>query len=442
MGSVLIVDDNEELRFSLSSVVRKEGFPVESAATGKEALDKVNSSVIDLIFLDIGLPDADGITLISRLRQYAPDLGIVMLTGVNDAKTAVEALKAGAIDYIVKPFDLIEFTTILHRIMQSRLMEKRALLECPHAGTDIIIGQCEAMRQVQLAIDTAAQVDSPVLITGDTGVGKEMVARAIHSGDRRQRGIFVKIDCGTLSANLIESELFGYEQGAFTDARGSKKGLVELASGGTLFLDEIGNLPLEMQPKLLRLIEESTFRKLGGIKDIKVQLRIVAATNSDLQQAMTTGLFREDLFYRLNVLPIHLPPLRERGEDILLLADYFLHRLNRELRRDIKGFTDDAIRTLRNHYWPGNIRELRNLIERAVIFNRSGWISSPELGHYATHVAHQQSETCLSLQEAERRHILYVLDKSDNNKSRAARILGISRTTLRQKLADTLDTAN
>lgn len=436
MSSVLIVDDNEDLRFSLSSVVRKNGFSVETAASGNEALEIAHSSVIDLAFLDIGLPDLHGISLISNLRQITPDMGIVMLTGLNDAKTAVEALKAGAFDYIVKPFDMIEFTTALHRFMQSRLMEKKALIEHQQDGEGPLIGQSEAMLRVRQSIKTAAGVESPVLVTGETGTGKEMVARAIHhEGQGGQRGIFVKVDCGTLSANLVESELFGYEKGAFTDARSDKKGLVEVASGGTLFLDEIGNLPIELQPKLLRLIEESTFRKVGGLKDIKVQLRIIAATNSDLLAAIDAGTFREDLYYRLNVLPIALPPLRERGEDIMLLANFFLHRLNREMKRDIKGFTNPAAAILRSYPWPGNIRELRNIIEREVIFNNSGWLSLANLVHRQNNRDGDLDQHLLSLQEMEERHIKKVLRRTGNNKSQAARILGISRTTLRQKLA-------
>ncbi len=439
MGSILIVDDNEDLCFSLATVVKKQGFSVTTAATGRQALTLAHCSIIDLVFLDIGLPDAHGISLIARLRETSPDIGIVMLTGMNDAKTAVEALKAGALDYIVKPFDMIEFTSVLKRLMQSRLMEKKAVLERQEAATESIIGTCEPMRQVHQAIQTAATVDSPVLITGETGTGKEMAARSIHNGRHRQSGVFVKVDCGTLSANLIESELFGYEQGAFTDARVAKKGLVEMASGGTLFLDEIGNLPIELQPKLLRLIEESTFRKIGGLKDITVQVRIIAATNSDLKEEIAAGSFREDLFYRLNVLPLPLPPLRERGDDIVLLADFFLHRLNQEMKKNIKGFTDSAAKALRHYHWPGNIRELRNLLEREVIFHRSGWLSLPGLCQHQLDRQHDEADELVTLKEAELRHIRHVLQKTGNNKSQAARVLAISRTTLRQKLAEAHD---
>ncbi len=271
-------------------------------------------------------------------------------------------------------------------------------------------------------------------MTGETGTGKELVARAIHDGHSGQSGVFVKVDCGTLSENLIESELFGHRKGAFTDALQDKKGLVELADGGTLFLDEIGNLPISLQPKLLRLIEESTFRKVGGIKDIKVRLRIIAATNAGLEAEIGRGRFREDLYYRLNVIPVALPPLRHRGGDVLLLAEYFLHGLKKELKKEISGFTPAACREMLRHDWPGNIRELRNLIERQVIFCRTGWLSLAELTPRQARPASTGNQEPLSLREMERQYIERILKLTNNNKSKAARILGISRTTLREKL--------
>jgi DNA-binding NtrC family response regulator len=434
MGAILIVDDMEDLRFSLAGLVKKEGYTVSTAGNGVDALDAVASSVIDLIFLDIGLPDTDGVTLIGRLKEIAPDVDIVMLTGINEAKTAVESLRAGAVDYIVKPFDIIEFRSILRRIMQSRLMGRKALLETSEVGLDHIIGTCEAMRRVKESILMASEVGAPVLVTGETGTGKELVARAIHDGRSRQSGVFVKVDCGTLSANLIESELFGHDKGAFTDAFQDKKGLVEMANGGTLFLDEIGNLPISLQPKLLRLIEESTFRKVGGIKDIQVQVRIIAATNASIEEEIDRGHFREDLYYRLNVIPIALPPLRDRSEDILLLANYFLYSLKKELKKEINGFTPAACKEMLRHDWPGNIRELRNLIEREVIFCRTGWISLAGFSPQTAQPSSMRGQEILTLREMERQYIEKILNLTNNNKSKAARILGISRTTLREKL--------
>lgn len=434
MGAVLIVDDMEDLRFSLAGLVKKEGYSVSTAADGAGALEIAASSIIDLIFLDIGLPDADGIRLIGRLKEIVPDVDIVMLTGINDAKTAVDSLRAGAVDYIVKPFDIIEFRSTLRRIMQSRLMGKKALLETREVGLDRIIGTCDAMRRVKETILMASEVDAPVLVTGETGTGKELAARAVHDCRNRQSGVFVKVDCGTLSANLIESELFGYDKGAFTDAKTDKKGLVEVANGGTLFLDEIGNLPISLQPKLLRLIEESTFRKVGGIKDIQVRVRIIAATNANLEEEIDKGSFREDLFYRLNVIPIILPPLRDRGEDVLLLANYFLHILKKELKKEISGFTPAACKDMLQHGWPGNIRELRNLIEREVLFSRSGWLTLHGLNCPPAVSPPERNQEIVTLREMERQYIEKVLNLTNNNKSKAARLLGISRTTLREKM--------
>ncbi len=433
MGVILIVDDQEDLRFSLVQVVKKLGHTVMTAATGNEALEVLRTSIIDLVFLDIGLPDRNGIDLIPSIREAAGDVDIVMLTGINEARTAIDALKAGAVDYIVKPFELLEFKTILNRLIQSRMMKKRVFLEQKILGLKSIIGSSPVMERVKEAIKLAADVESPVLVTGETGTGKELVARAIHETGNGSGNIFVKVDCGTLSPSLIESELFGHSKGAFTGAGIEKKGLVELANGGTLFLDEIGNLPLELQPKLLRLIEESIFRKVGGLKDIQVKIRIVAATNIELEKKISNGQFREDLYYRLNVVPINLPPLRERGDDILRLATYFLHELKRDLKKQIKGFTPEASRKMLAHGWPGNIRELKNLIEREVIFCKTDWISMMNLADISDK-EQQEDEQLLPLKEIEKNYIRKVLNRVNNNKSKAARILGISRTTLREKL--------
>ncbi len=433
MGAVLIVDDQEDMRFSLSKIVKKGGYSVTTAANGKDALAMLKSSVVDLIFLDIGLPDANGIELIGAIHQITDDIDIVMLTGINEAKTAIEALRAGAIDYIVKPFDILEFRTILDRILRARLMGKKAQLECHATGVNSIIGDSPQMMRIKETIHMAAEVGSPVLVTGETGTGKELVARAIHESRSGMQGVFVKVDCGTLSSNLIESELFGYEKGAFTDARNEKKGLVEIANGGTLFLDEIGNLPIELQPKLLRLIEEATFRRVGSVKDIKVTIRIVAATNGEITKQIDNGTFREDLFYRLNVIPMKLPPLRKRGQDILQLAYYFLHELQKELKKEIHGFTPEAGEKMLAHDWQGNIRELRNTIERELLFCKSGWITMAHLSDENGGTGGKKEILC-SLREMELRYIKKVLNATNNNKSKAARILGISRTTLRDKL--------
>lgn len=431
MSTVLIIDDAEDIRYALGNLVEKEGYTSVAAATGSEALTILKTNIIDLIFLDIGLPDINGIELMPAIREIAVDSDIVMLTGRNEAKSAVDSLKAGAVDYIVKPFELIEFTTSLNRLMHSRLASKLAVIQSRKEDDFNMIGESQAMQPIKEALATAAEVKSPVLITGETGTGKELAAKAIHN-HRKNKGVFVKVDCGTLSAGLIESELFGYEKGAFTDAQASKKGLVEIADGGTLFLDEIGNLPLSLQPKLLRLIAESTFRRVGGTRDIKVSVRIIAATNTDIEQQVEHGHFRQDLFYRLNVIPIHLPPLRQRQDDIVLLAEYYLHYFTRELKKDIKGFTETARASLLSHDWPGNIRELRNLVEREVIFCKSQWLSFQ--GGGPTPAKEEGELPKASLAELERTHIANVLKACNNNKSKAAEILGITRTTLRSKM--------
>ncbi len=429
MATVLIVDDAEDLIFALGNIVRHAGYSLLTAVTGREALALLKANIIDLIFLDIGLPDTNGIDLIPALREISGDSDIIMLTGKNDAKTAVESLKAGALDYIVKPFDIIEFTTALNRIMQSRLISKRVMLTSHEEGQPEMICESRAMLPVKEAIAAAAGVGAPVLITGETGTGKELAARAIHNLQQGKNGVFVKVDCGTLSANLIESELFGHEKGAFTDALNNKKGLVEIADGGTLFLDEIGNLPIALQPKLLRLIAESIFRRVGGTQDIQVSVRIIAATNTNISEHIKTGGFRQDLYYRLNVIPITLPPLRNREDDILQLAEYYLHFFNRELKKNIKGFTHSAAASLLSHDWPGNIRELRNLVEREMIFCKSEWLSFSD----HTTITDRKS-VFLNLRDMEVAHIRDVLKATDNNKSKAAEILGITRTTLRTKL--------
>jgi len=437
MAHVLIVEDSDDLLFSLSNTVRKEGYSVYSAPTGAEALAILNNSIVDLVFLDIGLPDIDGIELISRIREIGADIEIVMLTGKNDAKTAVHALKAGAVDYILKPFDLIEFKQILHRIMRGRLALKKELVEPKEASITSIIGVSTAAQRLRKEIETAAAVKAPVLISGETGTGKELVARALHSLIKEsKRRIFVKVDCGALAANVIESELFGHEKGAFTDANREKKGLAEMANGGTLFLDEIGNLPLSLQPVLLRMIEEKTFRRVGGLRDIKIDVRVIAATNINIEKEIAEGRFREDLYYRLNVIEIAIPPLRERDDDVLLIAEFFLRMFSRDMKKNIKGFTPEAEKNLLDNRWPGNIRELKNCIERGVIYCTSEWLA-PQHMSLEDHVMRRtpDNSTFVTLKEMEKEYIRKVLESTGNNKSEAARILDISRTTLRDKLS-------
>lgn len=437
MSKVLIVEDAEDLRFSLAVIVRKQGYHVLEASSGAEALDILGKHIVGLVYLDIGLPDVDGIDLIPDIRGVAPDAEIVMLTAKNDADSAVRSLKAGALDYILKPFELIEFKHSLSRIMQGRRAAQLNSLEAKQVGIADLIGESRPMDELRRTILTAGSVTSPALIIGETGTGKELVARAIHEHTPGRRGVFVKVDCGTLAAQVIESELFGHDKGAFTDAHATKKGLVEMADGGTLFLDEITNLPVSLQPVLLRIIEDSVFRRVGGVKDISVDVRIIAASNLNIKEQVTLGNFREDLYYRLNVIPVAIPPLRMRGRDVLLLADHFIHKYSAEMRKNIKGLSPDTEQVFLQSGWPGNVRELKNLVEREVLFANSQWVSVS--GHLAGDVltaANAAEEDKLhTLAEMDRKYILKVLEATGQNKTRAAKILGISRTTLRDKIS-------
>lgn len=437
MGKVLIIEDSEDLRFSLRDLVKKAGCIPFAAETGAEGLRLLEGQVIDVVFLDIGLPDANGIDLIGDIHGIAPDVDIVMLTGNDDARSAVSSLKSGAVDYILKPFDVVEFRNILNRLMAGRLSARQETLASREKSESLnLIGNSRGMIQLKDDIQTAAQVRVPVLVTGETGTGKEMVARAIHRLAGAGGGVFAKVDCGTLSASIIEAELFGSEKGAYTDARETRKGLVEIADGGVLFLDEIGNLPLALQPKLLRLVEESTFRRVGGVKDIQVNVRIVAATNADVGEEVRQGRFREDLFYRLNVIGLTIPPLRERGGDVILLANHFLRHFAAEMKKRIKGFSPQAEQLFREHDWPGNVRELKNIIERSVIYCQREWATPVGLEVARSEGNKTGADQPLTLREMEKRYILEVLRRTGNNKSEAARLLDISRTTLRDKLKD------
>ncbi|MEN8134994.1 MAG: sigma-54 dependent transcriptional regulator [Thermodesulfobacteriota bacterium] len=437
MGKVLIIEDSEDLRLSLCDLVKGAGYKPFAAENGAAGLQLLECQLIDLVFLDIGLPDANGIELISVIHDIAPDVEIVMLTGNDDARSAVNSLKSGAVDYILKPFDVVEFRHVLNRLMVGSLSARQETLSSREKSASLnLMGNSRSMIQLKDDIQTAAKVKVPVLITGETGTGKEMVARAIHRLAGAEGGVFAKVDCGTLSANIIEAELFGNEKGAFTDARETRKGLVEIADGGVLFLDEIGNLPLELQPKLLRVVEESTFRRVGGVKDIQVNVRIVAATNADIAEEVRQGRFREDLFYRLNVISLMIPPLRERGGDVILLADHFLRHFAREMKKDIKGFSPQADQLLRDYAWPGNIRELKNIIERTVIYCQREWATPIGLDLSHAEDRNVADDKLVTLRQMESQYIKKVLLQTGNNKSEAARILDISRTTLREKLKD------
>jgi two-component system response regulator AtoC len=377
---VLIADDEINIRRVLEAILRRDGYDVVTAANGDEALAGMNRGV-NTVITDLKMPGLDGMGLLRKLSADYPDVPVVMITAHGSVENAVEAVKLGAFDYVEKPFDQEQIRQIVAKAMRTHMLSRRDARpeDTSTRGRFRLVGESPAIRQVYQVVEKVADTPSTVLITGESGTGKELVARALHDNSSRQGGPFIKINCAAIPKTLMESELFGYEKGAFTGAVGSKPGRFELAHGGSLFLDEIGEIPVEMQVKLLRVLQESEFERVGGIKTIKVDVRLITATNRDLAAEITTGGFRDDLYYRLNVVPIHLPPLRERREDIPLLLDHFITRFNDRLKKQVIGVEPEAIERLVSHHWPGNIRELENVIERTVLFCEGSLIRVADL---------------------------------------------------------------
>jgi nitrogen regulation protein NR(I) len=368
---VLIVDDEPNLRKILSAQLSRDGYDVMTAEDGEQGLAMLREHHIDLVITDLKMPKIDGMTLLRQAHAEAPELPVVMITAHGTVDTAVEALKLGAFDYLTKPFDKDEVRQIVAKALKTRQLadEEASSTGAAAPGARFgIIGSSPGLTDLYAVLERVADTPTTVLITGESGTGKELVARALHDHSSRKDKPFIKVNCAAIPKELIESELFGYERGAFTGAVSSKPGRFELANGGTLFLDEIGEIPVEMQVKLLRALQESEFERVGGIKTMRVDVRLVAATNRDLKKLIAGGTFREDLFYRLNVVPIRLPALRERTTDIPLLVEHFLAKFNERLKKHVAGVEDDAIGVLSSYAWPGNIRELENVIERAVLF--------------------------------------------------------------------------
>jgi nitrogen regulation protein NR(I) len=371
---ILVVDDEANLRRVLSAQLSREGYEVHVAEDGEAALNLLRENHIDLVITDLRMPKVDGMDLLRAALRDDPTRPVLMMTAHGTVETAVEALKTGAFDYLTKPFDQQEVRIIVKKALRTRELashdaSREGARDEPTSGARFgIIGESQPVLDVYTVIERVAGTPTTVLVTGESGTGKELVARALHENSTRRDDPFIKVNCAAIPKDLMEAELFGYERGAFTGAVAAKPGRFELASGGTLFLDEIGELPVDMQVKLLRVLQESEFERVGGIKTMKVDVRLVAATNRDLKKEIAHGTFREDLFYRLNVVPIALPALRERRSDIPLLVDYFVRKFNARLAKNIAGVEDDAIAALSAHHWPGNIRELENVIERAVLF--------------------------------------------------------------------------
>lgn len=431
---ILIIDDEPILRESLQAWLERDGYSIEAVSSGEEGLERVKETSFDLLFLDLKLEDIDGIQVLSRIKEDDPDTAVVMITAYGSVPSAVEAMKQGAEDYLLKPFEPEELSLLIEKILSHKARERENIYlreeQRERSRFESLLGQSEAMQEIFNFIEDIAPSESTVLITGETGTGKELAAKAIHATSRRCEGPFVAVNCGSLPEQLMESELFGYEQGAFTDAKQSKKGRLELANTGTLFLDEVGEIGPRMQIDLLRILEERSFTRLGGTRPIKADFRVIAASNRDLARAVREGGFREDLYYRLNVISLEMPPLRKRKEDIPLLAEHFLARFRQETKKEIEHINREALDLMMLYDWPGNVRELENAIERAVVVSKSKNIQPEDLP------ISSEPEICGqgSLQEMERAHIQHVLKQNDWNITRSARVLGIDRSTLYKKL--------
>ncbi len=434
---ILVVDDELIVRESLVGWLKKTGYVVDSAAGGSEALEMLQEGDYDLVFLDIKMPDMSGIEVLQKIKERSPHVMVVMITAYGSVETAVEAMKLGANDYLMKPFEPEYLLLLVEKLInQKKIIEENIMLKEQVARRiryEDLVGASECMQELFEIIEEVASVDSPVLITGETGTGKELVAKAIHSKSERRFGPFIAINCGAFPENLLETELFGYEAGAFTGAVKTRKGRIELAHGGTLFLDEIGEIPLKMQVDLLRVLEEKRFQRIGGRDFISVDFRCISATHKDLEEEIKKGAFRKDLYFRLNVIEIKVPPLRERREDIPLLAEYFLARFRKETNKPVNVISKDALNYLQSYDWPGNVRELENAIERAVVLAKGTVLTRKDFAFLSRGVDVGDDE-CKSLEAAERRHIEKILKECGWNISRAARILEINRTTLHNKI--------
>ncbi len=447
--AILIIDDEPHLPHQFARYLRKRGYDAYTAADGEAGLQELERNTIDLVLLDVRLPKLGGLEVLSRIHKQEPDLPVVMITAFADIQTAVDAMKLGASDYLLKGFDLEELLLVVQRALETSAMS-RELRQLRREKSDsyhfkYIVGQSEGMHKVFEMVAKVARSDASVLIIGESGTGKEVVAHAIHEQSQRASGPFHPLNCAAIPSNLLESELFGHEQYAFTDARKQKRGLLELAEGGTLFLDEIGEMPLDMQAKLLRVLETRTFFRLGGNKEVTINVRVLAATNRNLEQAMKDGTFRSDLYFRLAVLTISLPPLRERPSDILLFASRFIEEFNKSLGRNVRRIDPEAQHLLLAYSWPGNVRELKNVIERAMILSSGEQLDASHLPYEIAGTVdsvpqtldplarwiQEQPSGSFSMEEVIGRveqHMLRVaLETAKHNRTRAAELLGFTK---------------
>lgn len=447
MKKILIVDDELDMRLVLSAMLKKDGFEVSAAANGREALQILRSSKMAAVITDLKMPDMDGMELLTCISERYPEIPVIMITAHGTINTAVEALKKGAFDYITKPFDLDDLKNIVSKAIKTNtLKESESFIEPAEIERVGFIGKSPKTTEIFDTIKRVAPTTTTVMITGETGTGKELVADAIHRNSPRKENPLIKLNCAAIAETLMESELFGYEKGAYTGAAITKPGKIELAHKGTLFLDEIAEIPREMQAKLLRVIQEHEFERVGGLRTIKVDVRIIAATNKNLSREVRAGNFREDLYYRLNVFPIEISPLRERKEDILPLIDYFMDKFNRKLERSVE--IDNDVKDMLLHYdWPGNIRELENLTERMMLLAENNQITLKEIPSeykdaiYKAHATPAETDKKPfkayirnHTENVERQMIIRSLVESGGNVTQAAKKMGVSRKGLQLKM--------
>jgi two-component system response regulator HydG len=441
--TVLVADDDPGLRESLERTLSREGYQVVVASDGRAALERLQSGGIDLILTDLKMPGLSGIELLHAAKAISPDVDVILLTAFGTIEEAVKAMKDGAYDFLTKPVQRAQLQRVIRQALERRdlIQQNRALQQRLDAllRQGAVIGASPAFRRMITLVEQVADSSATVLVQGESGTGKELVARAIHERSARRHGPFVAVNCAALPETLLESELFGYERGAFTGAAGRKEGRFELADGGTLFLDEVADLSAVTQPKILRVLQEGEFERLGGTKSIRVDVRIVAATNRDLGQMVRDQRFRGDLYYRLNVITVNVPPLRERREDIRLLAEHFLRLYAAKNNRRLEGFTDEALRRLEGYSWPGNVRELENVLERGVVLARATLLDLPDLPEEvagATPLPEGVMTVRLGtpLAEVEQRLLEATLRATKGNKTLTARLLGIDPRTVSRKL--------
>ncbi len=439
---ILVADDEMIVRQSLSNWLMEEGYSVETAENGKDAFEKIKKTNYDLVLADIKMPEMDGIELLENSKKLDPEIQFIVMTAFASVDTAVKAIKEGAFDYVVKPVDPENVSQIIRRSLKFKLLEKENLmlrkeLEKKY-GIDEIIGKSKKMEEIFELILTIADSESVVMIRGESGTGKELIAKALHAHSKRKYGPFIALNCGSLPDTLLESELFGYEKGACTGAQFKRKGRIEMAQNGTLFLDEIGDISQKTQIDLLRVLQERTIYRLGSTDPINIDIRIISATHRDLESAIKEGIFREDLYYRLNVITIDVPPLRERRDDIPLLVNFFLNKNVMENKKEMSNVSAEAMEKLVSYSWPGNVRELENVIERAVVISKNSELTLNDLPvSIKNTISPNNSREDLrsnSLSEKEKSHIISILKRNEWNISKTAKELKIDRTTLYNKM--------